>query len=105
MALINCPDCNTQVSENASHCLKCGSPITAAYEKRATGADIITTQTTAKRFKAYTIIAAILFWFGLFGNFSVATGGTEPTLFYSYMIMIGALLYIVTKIRIYWHHN
>ena len=27
MALINCPDCNSQVSSNATQCLHCGSPI------------------------------------------------------------------------------
>ncbi|MEI6132275.1 MAG: zinc ribbon domain-containing protein [Bacillota bacterium] len=27
MALINCPECNSEVSSNAKSCLKCGNPI------------------------------------------------------------------------------
>lgn len=30
MALINCPDCNNQVSSSAPSCPKCGAPIAAA---------------------------------------------------------------------------
>lgn len=27
MALINCPKCNTEISDSAPQCLKCGDPI------------------------------------------------------------------------------
>ena len=36
MALINCPECNTQVSSAAASCPKCGFPI-AQEVKRVTG--------------------------------------------------------------------
>lgn len=66
MALISCPDCNTQVSDMAPACTKCGRPIgAAAKETVAAGAHLTTTQGTSKRLKAHILIAAVLFWGGL----------------------------------------
>lgn len=33
MALINCPGCGKEVSENAAACPNCGEPVNAAPEK------------------------------------------------------------------------
>lgn len=35
MALINCPECNAEVSDKAPTCPRCGAPVAAPMSKRA----------------------------------------------------------------------
>jgi uncharacterized membrane protein YvbJ len=104
MALIECSDCGAQVSSNAAACVKCGSPITTAYEKRATGVDLVTTQATAKRLKLYLVIAGVMFWFGLF-SYIVSVVNESGDSFSGWFVFLGLMLYGVTKLRIWWHHH
>ena len=109
MALINCPECNNQVSTNATSCPKCGAPIVEANSEKAAGARLITTQETSKKFKLQIIVSAVMFWGGLISIFSKAgnpdrvavEGINYPVLFVS----LGFVWYIVTKLRVWWHHK
>ena len=50
MALINCSECNQEVSDKAESCPKCGAPIATAQETKITGTQVKTIQETSKKF-------------------------------------------------------
>jgi len=112
MALIACPECSHQVSTKAASCPNCGAPIMGAKETVATGAHLVTTQTTSKSLKTEIMLSSVVFWSGIVWAFSsnaahdsssvgVSLSGLSPTL----MIVFGLIWYLVTKIRIWWHHE
>ena len=63
MSLINCPECNHEISEFAATCSSCGLQVASAKEARPVGSAITTVQETSKRLRLHTLgaIAAILF--------------------------------------------
>lgn len=106
MALINCPECSAQVSTKAIACPQCGAPIQRADEAAAVGTPLQTVQQTSKRLKSHILIAAALFWGGLLLRFSAARGDAGISIEWpNWMIVAGLALYIVTKMRIWWHHK
>ena len=64
--MITCSECGGGVSSNAAICPKCGNPITEAPVVKSTGTQITTVQSTAKRFKKHKLIAAAMFFDGIF---------------------------------------
>ena len=56
MALINCPECATQISDKATPCPKCGCPI--SRENIGTSSNIVTTQESSKTLKLCILIFA-----------------------------------------------
>lgn len=103
MSLINCPECRTEVSSIAEACPKCGAPIARALESQIAGAPLTTVQETSKKFKLQIVLASILFWVGLFFGFKLkGEGGVASFVIIS---LIGAIWYVVTKIRVWWHHK
>lgn len=51
MALINCPECNQEISDQAAKCPKCGYPIKAEQRKEAVASAISAVGATAVRVK------------------------------------------------------
>ena len=60
MALIQCGECDNQVSDKAACCPKCGAPISTAHEIQAIGTPTSTIQETSKRLKTHSLIATIM---------------------------------------------
>lgn len=110
VALINCPECSKQVSSQAPSCPNCGAPIASAVDIERAGTALTTVQETSKRLKVHILISAFLFWGGLIGVLAT-TGGdasSQPAA-YSPLLSLAAMgglgWYIVTKVRIWWHHK
>lgn len=109
MALINCPECNHQVSDAASACPNCGFGLSHNRETRAAGANLKTVQLTSKKFKLQQLLALFLFCVGL-GLFIVSVGAGEEAgpgvAAFSVLAMFAGMVWtIVTRIRIWWHHE
>lgn len=82
MALINCPECSTQVSDKAISCPSCGCPISAPAP--ATPAPVASPVVTLSKSRGTYIILAILFGAFGFHNFYSGhngAGGTKLGLF------------------------
>ena len=112
MALIQCSDCHADVSDRAPTCPKCGAPITTAAEVRDVGVAVTTTEETSKRLKKHIVFASVLIWGGLAVGCSLLEGeaasGTERVAGVVTMSLaptVGFIWYIVTKMRIWWHHK
>jgi len=109
MALINCPDCNQQVSTNAVSCPKCGAPVAKAREFEAAGSPLTTTQETSKKLKLHTVFSSVLVIIGfmvlvLSAGVNKSNGG-EPSVIPPIMVGVGVVWFIVTKVKIWWHHK
>ena len=95
MSLIKCPDCGKNVSTREASCPHCGSPLTT--EEIEVGTDL-----TGKRYRIYLVLGILvcsLGWILLFsGDESSAHTG-------HYLIIIGLIGYIGTKILICWEHD
>jgi hypothetical protein len=108
MALIACPECTKQVADSALSCPNCGFAIASARETRAAGAPLTTIQETSKKFKIHTIISVLAIIIGvvwLVGVPNAAEQGGESSFIAPLLIFAGLVWFIVTKIRIWWHHK
>ncbi len=113
MALIQCSECSSQVSDKAATCPKCGAPISDAPAARATGTPVTTTQQTSKRFKAHQLIAAALLVVGIVmmftGPASTGSGGgaavSSRVAIGVLLFLVGGVWYLVTRFRTWWHHG
>ena len=106
MALINCSECNHEVSDKAEACPKCGAPIAQARETVAAVTHVKTVQETSKKFKLQTLISVSLIIIGFAWIIAVANNPQSessemPLLF----IIVGLIWYIVNRFRIWWHHK
>ena len=108
MSLINCPECNNEVSDFAPTCPNCGVPIASAKEARPVGTAMTTGQETRKRLRLHTFgaIAAILFgvvW--LIGQAKSGQEGGALSPIHGLLIFVGLTWYIISRVRIWWHHS
>lgn len=96
MALIQCPECSTQISDKASACIKCGAPIAATTQ---VAPQVITTQQTGKQYKVGKIIGSTMV---ILGMASCASNeiGTASTLF-----ILGGIVYFGSVFGAWWSHG
>ncbi len=108
MALISCPECNNQVSNTAEACPQCGAPIAGAKEGHAAGNVLTTTQETSKKLKLQIIFSSVIFWVGvvwIFIAIEQEKNGGESSPVPGLLLLVGMVWYIVTRLRIWWHHK
>ena len=113
MALIACYECNNQVSDTAASCPKCGAPVSrAAKVQQAIGTPVETIQTTSKKLKAHIAFSSIISWIGIIwiiigisANRELSESEAVGLKFPFFLTMVGFSWFIVTKIRIWWHHK
>ena len=113
MALIECPECSKTVSNTAAACPQCGAPIAqAAAERVAIGTPLSTIQQTSKRLKMHIVISVILWWTSVIWLIFAASAQSQsqtasqsvPGLPIA-IFLISSAWYILTKLRIWWHHK
>jgi uncharacterized membrane protein YvbJ len=63
MALITCPECNKEVSDQSSICQQCGFPVKEHLEKLAEQARIAEEEAEQERTKRIAMIVAVVFIF------------------------------------------
>jgi len=97
MALINCPECSKEVSDQAPSCPNCAYPL--AEKTSMADADLTTIKKAPKKFKLVTTLSVIFIIIGIlwvFADFRMhGTLRLGPII-----IFIGLLAYILNKIRI-----
>jgi len=102
MALIKCHECQNQVSSTATACPHCGAPILGSV---GAGSPLSTVQLTSKSLKMQIILSLIVFFIGvlLFLNSFFSYG--EGSGIYGFILFVGIIWFIITKMRIWWHHK
>lgn len=80
MALINCPECQKQVSEHSINCPNCGYPINQLENKTVVRKEGCFLQTLNLGCLIFLIMIAIIFIAGAVAMASRATKFKEPTI-------------------------
>jgi uncharacterized membrane protein YvbJ len=100
MALIRCDECGSQVSDKAKQCPKCACPIQA-----------VTIERTSKNLKKQGCIAGLVMILGIIligiSGFPFQTKAF-PEIFQSLgtlIILIGIIMAVVNRLKIWWHHE
>lgn len=109
MALISCPECNAEISNQANACPKCAYPIKNSSAK----VKVTEVQFTKKKLKIHRTIALTMFYLGLFSLplMSILKGNGYGD---SYFILLLSILWIILpisiiyllilRILIWWNH-
>ena len=106
MALIQCPDCKKEVSENAVTCIGCGCPLGADKESEGSGVNhLTTTQLTSKSLKLQSALAGTAFVVGGVMYWVAASNNNTPGMVATVLFVGGLLWYIKIAIRKWWHHG
>lgn len=107
MALINCPDCGTQVSDRAAACVKCGAPIADVTGQSAPHPDAPQVQTIEQTGKAYKAQQAMGVVAILVGAVMMAAGdsGSGTTMLGAIVAFIGMILCIFGRVGAWWNHE
>lgn len=102
MALINCNECNHEVSDKAPACPKCGVPISTMQETIAAGTQINTVQETSKKFKLQSLMSTALFVIGMVWLMNV---DSESKGIPALLIFVGIVWHLINRVRVWWHHK
>lgn len=103
MALINCSECNAQISDKAAACIKCGAPIAQANSETTPAPpaqQVVTTQQTGKRYKFGQVVGVI---FVCLGVVSCLDGKTDAATIP--LLLIGLATYLISVIAAWWNHG
>lgn len=108
MALIQCPDCGSQVSSSAAACLKCGYPIAGGGTTQAQGGKVQTVEQTSKRYKLQQLLSVLLIGVGVIVVISGVSaeqpsGGSAAV--GTLLIVAGFIWYIIARFTTWWHHG
>lgn len=95
MALVACLECNAHISDQAVACPHCGAPV----RRTADAAGVVTTQQTAKRYKAAQLVGALCIAAGV-----VACTADQPGASFA-LIAVGFTVYLVARLRAWWSHG
>lgn len=103
MALIECPECSTEVSDQADACPKCAYPIA----RPATG-KVQTVEQTGKKFKLQTILSILMIIGGIVMSVSQINRSEpgEGAIITGFLIcIIGAIWLVVVRFFSWWYHG
>ena len=102
MALINCPECNKQISDKASACPDCGCPMTPPISSVQTQ----TIEKTAKKYKALSLVAVLMIFIGFIVALSTCGSmDSNGPVYGAFLAILGLGIYIVNRIVIWWRHE
>ena len=109
MALVDCSECGKQISDKASSCPHCGSPVSNISSIKVGIEKPI--ELTAKRFKLISLLSVLIFLFGwvlffiIISNTPSKTTGSFLPMLSLLLILSGLISYIINRVRIWWHHK
>lgn len=113
MALIKCPECQTEISDQAPTCPRRGLPLkkemsTTINIDKIVEKKIQTIQLTSKRWKAIKVAAVILFIIGLIvvsQGHAHNNGQNATTGIGIFLIFISIIAFFVAKFGAWWHNR
>jgi hypothetical protein len=110
MALIACSECGRQISDRATACPSCGSPVPTqelasapavhANPVEVTKAPVITTEATGKPYKAVQVVGGVIMCLAMVSCAAGASPGTGGLFF-----IVGAIVYLVAGAMAWWAHG
>ena len=103
MALIKCPECNTEVSDQADACPKCAYPISGGRHR-----PVQTVEQTGKKFKLQLLISVLMIATALVIIITQISRGQSSegiVVFAPLLLLIGLIWFIVIRFFAWWSHG
>lgn len=110
MALIECPECDHEVSDQAAACPKCARPLQATAVTPTTPAPAshpttpTTIEATSKKWKGLQLKTALICIVGIIIIIG-AQGSIEGSIFGAVITFIGLAGFIYARIGAWWKHG
>ena len=98
MALVECGECGTSISDRAVACVKCGAPV-GALAAPLGASTITTTQQTSKPYKAGQLAGGVLLAVGVV----LAVGGAQ--LMGGFAMLLGLVVYLGARMGAWWNNG
>ena len=102
MALVKCKECGKEISNKAEICVECGFPLS---KKKNGSEEIKTQQKTRKSLKLQLLLSKIMMILGFALAYGYSQMEDDKAIIYIYVLAAGIILYIVSKVRIWWNHS
>ncbi|MDP2684985.1 MAG: hypothetical protein Q8P20_08190 [bacterium] len=107
MVLIKCSECESDISDKAQSCPKCGNPLKDKKDNDVSD-KTQTVQLTGKKWKIVKLISVVLFilgWMIFFPAFE-KNGFRNPMSGLGFSLgMLGLFIWFVAKIGSWWNHK
>jgi hypothetical protein len=103
--LIQCQECKKEVSDYAPSCVHCGAPL---KESAGAGTNLVTTQSTSKKFKLFFVLFFCTMLFSCSGVMvgAAAKPPAEGVIGFFSLLFTGSIVgLVVTKVLAWWHHG
>ncbi|WP_448565251.1 hypothetical protein [Thalassotalea ganghwensis] len=101
MAVINCPSCKKKISDKAKQCNHCQIDLQNLDEEKLKNINTVNLINKSQRLMTQSFIAMLLFCGGfLFYYWKNVEPGTWQYFLSVFSIIIGFVLYIVTRVRL-----
>jgi len=110
MALINCPECNHEISDKAISCPRCAFPLASSKEvinsEISSVPPVQTIELTGKDLKKKSLVGFIIVIIGLFVLLISIFSGFLTGAFIGFAgVIIGAIYYFVIDTKIWYQHK
>lgn len=106
MAMIECTECGSSISDKATSCIHCGAPVETKASVKASEARVVTIQETSKSLKLQKALAVLVFIFSSVGL--MAAMSVEPPVTagkWGSVVGLSLLWYVYARIAIWWKHK
>jgi len=105
MALINCPECNREVSDRDEDCPHCGCPLKGPADIVA-GRRVRTVERTAKTYKAWMLVGCLATLAGLAGSLGGGLSGKADFVLIGVLVVaLGLAVSLWARLAAWWHHG
>lgn len=101
MALITCPDCQKQISDQAPACPHCGRPAQPAVPPEK----VQTIEATGKKYKGMQLIGSLLICLGVISCVYQMNNPASSSIMTIIFMASGFLIMIVGRFGAWWDHE
>lgn len=101
MALVKCKECGKEISNKAEICVECGFPLS---KKKNGSEEIKTQQKTRKSLKLQLLLSKIMMILGFVLAFGYSQMKDDKVIIYICVFVVGIILYVASRVRIWWNH-
>ena len=103
MALVKCPECSRQVSDQATACPQCAYPIAGG----ATAGRVQTIEATGKKWKGLQLISGIVLIISIIGIFSSSGTGSDSSdsSIWGLLLLASIIIWLYARFSAWWHHR